>query len=207
MNKNFDKIYSILLKAYPDLSSFIEYKQPFELLIGVILSAQSTDRQVNIILPNLFARYPGAAELAQASQKDVEELIRSVGFYRIKAANIIKTADIIHNQHGGTIPSSMEELTALPGVGRKSANVIRGTIYGLPAIIVDTHFMRVSRRLGLTEQKTPEKIEKDLAAKIPPKKQYPLSMTVNRHGRTTCHARKPDCTNCILRDYCPKIGL
>lgn len=207
MNKNYDKIYRLLTTTYPDLSSFITYTHPFQLLIGVILSAQSTDRQVNIILPKLFSQYPTAEALSQASQQDIENIIKSVGFYRVKAANIIKTAEIIHKKHNNKIPETMEELTAIPGVGRKSANVIRGTIYRKPAIIVDTHFMRVSRRLGLTEQKTPEKIEKDLAEKIPPQQQYPLSMTVNRHGRTTCHARKPACTECILRPYCPRTGL
>ncbi|ADN02995.1 endonuclease III domain-containing protein [Spirochaeta thermophila] len=205
--KRFERLYGILEEEYPDTSSFISFAEPFQLLVGVILSAQSTDRQVNLILPELFARFPTPGDLAEAPVEEIEALVRSVGFFRMKARNIKETARLVHERWGGRVPERMEDLLLLPGVGRKSANVIRGTIYGRPAIIVDTHFGRVVRRLGLTEEHSPERIERDLASWIPPEKQYPFSMRVNRHGRAVCTARRPACASCRLAPFCPRCGV
>ncbi|AEJ62366.1 HhH-GPD family protein [Spirochaeta thermophila DSM 6578] len=205
--ERFEHIYRILEEEYADTSSFISFAEPFQLLVGVILSAQSTDRQVNLILPELFVRFPTPKDLAEAPAEEIETLVRSVGFFRMKARNIKETARLVHERWRGRVPERMEDLLLLPGVGRKSANVIRGTIYGRPAIIVDTHFGRVVRRLGLTEERTPERIERDLASWIPPGKQYPFSMRINRHGRAVCTARRPACESCRLAPFCLRRGV
>ncbi len=182
--------------------TFLEAENCFQLLIGVILSAQTTDKQVNSILPNLFARFPSPEHLAEADPAETAGIIKSVGFFNIKASNIIKTAAIIHNQHSDHVPSDMEDLLELPGVGRKSANVIRGTCFHLPAIIVDTHFARTAARLDLTTAKEPEKIEYDLIEKVPAAISYRFSMLLNKLGRDFCKAQKPLCMTCPVSDYC-----
>jgi len=193
----------ILNLEYPDRQPLLNFRNPFELLIAVILSAQTTDAGVNKVTPLLFDQYPDPASLAAAEQNDVENIIHSTGFYKVKASNIIKTAALLQERGDSTLPDTMKELTALPGVGRKTANVILYHIFGKPAIIVDTHFKRVSQRLGFTKLTEPEQIEKQLVKAIPREIQSDFSMTLNLHGRKYCFARKPDCPGCPLRELCP----
>lgn len=195
----------ILNLEYPDRKPLLNYTNPFELLIAVILSAQTTDAGVNKVTPELFRFYPGPSELSAAEQNHVEAIIHSTGFYRVKAANIIKTAAALKERGDTSLPDNMKDLTALPGVGRKTANVILYHIFNKPAIIVDTHFKRVSNRLGFTKFTEPEKIEKQLSKAIPKEIQSDFSMTINLHGRKYCFARKPDCAGCPLRDLCPSM--
>lgn len=202
-----DQIYDLLNAAYLPKIEFIEAGSTYEHLIAVILSAQTTDRQVNLILPELFTRYPNPGDLAHAQTSDVEHIIRSVGFYRVKAKHIIAAAQAVHERFHDQVPCEMEELLSIPGVGRKSAHVIRGARFHLPAIIVDTHFARVVRRLGLAASADPEKIEYAIAGQLDDCRQYRFSMTVNLHGREICHARKPRCTDCMLLAICPRRGL
>ncbi|OQY35247.1 MAG: endonuclease III [Spirochaetaceae bacterium 4572_59] len=200
-------ITGILREEYPDRKPLLDYRNPYELLIAVILSAQTTDAGVNKVTPPLFSNYPSPRDLSEALQVEVEEIIHSTGFFRVKAANIIKTARILADQYAGQVPGSMKELVALPGVGRKTANVILNHIFDEPAIIVDTHFIRVSNRLGFTDKKDPEQIERQLKAEIPEDIQSEFSMTVNLHGRKYCHPRKPECGSCPIKDYCPSVLL
>ncbi len=188
---------------YPDEIVFLEFQNCFQTLISVILSAQTTDKQVNRIMGPLFSRYPDAGALAAASLQEVEQIIRSVGFYKIKAKNIIATAKMLEEQFDGQVPKTMKELLQLNGVGRKSANVVLGHCFQQPAIIVDTHFGRVVRRFGLTDSENPNIIEREIAKLLEPQYHYRFSMTANNHGRVFCHARKPDCLNCFLKDECP----
>ncbi len=174
----------------------------YQLLISVIMSAQTTDAQVNEVTPRLFSRYPGAEDLANAAQVDVERIIHSTGFYRTKARNIRGTARVLMEAFNGEVPSTMEELITLPGVGRKSANVVLGHCFGQPAVIVDTHFSRVVRRIGLTCESDPTRIEGDLKQLVSPDFQYRFSMLINRHGRKTCKARSPLCVDCPIFDCC-----
>jgi len=192
-----------IIRLHPDTAPFLESETPFQLLIAVILSAQCTDAKVNEVTKVLFRAFPDAPRLARAPLADVEKIVYPTGFYRDKAAHIIETARRIEEQYGGEVPLAMESLTALPGVGRKTANVIRGQVGGLPAVIVDTHFKRVTKRLGLTGQDDPAAIEHDLAALVPPSLQFAFSMAANRHGRVYCHARRPDCGECPVQKLCP----
>ncbi|MFP4510343.1 MAG: endonuclease III [Spirochaetaceae bacterium] len=196
-------VHERLLQEYPDAGSFLTYTNEFQLLISVILSARTTDQSVNQVTPELFDRYATPAELAEANVSDVEDIIHRTGFYRSKARNICRTARLLVERHDSVVPRDMNELTQLPGVGRKTAHVIRGTLFGLPSIIVDTHFSRVTRRLGLTTETEPLKIERDLERIIPPDISHSMSMRLNRHGRVYCTARKPKCETCPLRDICP----
>ncbi|MFP4444513.1 MAG: endonuclease III domain-containing protein [Spirochaetia bacterium] len=202
------RIFRILNGIYPDKSPLLTFADGFQLLIGVILSAQTTDRQVNRVTPELFRRFPSAEELARAPAETVEEIIRPVGFFRSKTRNIIAASEALARYHGGTVPGTMEELIVLPGVGRKSANVIRGHLYGLPAVIVDTHFARVTRRLGLLGEDTadPAKIEREIRELVPPEDQTGFSMVINLHGRAVCGARKPLCAECPVNRLCPSAG-
>ena len=205
INTKVSEIYNILNSLTSGKIIFLKAENNFQLLIGVIMSAQTTDRQVNEVLPSLFRKYPTPGALGTAELMEVASIIRSIGFYRVKAANIIKTASIIHSKHNDNVPSEMNQLLALAGVGRKTANVIRGACFELPAIIVDTHFSRTVTRLELTTEKTPDKIEYDLGGKIPKKIQYRFSMLLNKLGRDYCHARKPDCENCPVSGLCSWI--
>jgi len=201
------EIISILNKEYPDRRSLLTYESPYQLTVAVALSAQTTDAGVNRVSPELFRRWPGPGSLAKADLSELETVIHSLGFYHQKARNLIASAALIVDQYGGEIPREMNELTSLPGIGRKSANVIRGHIWDLPGIIVDTHFGRVCRRLGLTRSENPDKVEKELMLIIPEKQQNDFSMTVNYHGRRYCMSKKPNCIKCPLRDLCPKKGV
>ena len=202
LSRRLQEIHRRLVAEYGSIISFLEYNSPFELLIGVILSAQTTDLQVNKVTPVLFARFPDAAALAGAARAEVEEIIKSTGFYRSKAAHIQGAASRLVKEFQGEVPQSMSALTTLPGVGRKSANVIRSHVFGLPAIIVDTHFGRVMRRLGLGKAANADALELELLSVVPEDLQSPLSMLVNKHGRVVCLARAPRCCNCVLRDLC-----
>ena len=182
--------------------SFLEQTEPFKLLISVILSAQTTDRQVNEIAGDLFQKYPDAQSLAKATLTEVKALIHSTGFYNTKTKNIVGTAQKLVDEFNGEVPLEMDRLLSLPGVGRKTANVILGQIGGKPAIIVDTHFSRVVRRIGLTEQRASDLIEKEVARLLPPAYHYRYSMTVNLHGREICFALKPLCSICPIAQWC-----
>ena len=192
-----------IIRLHPDSAPFLESENPFQLLVAVILSAQCTDAKVNEVTRVLFRAFPTPARLAAAPLADVEKIVYPTGFYREKAVHIVETSRLILERHGGEVPLEMAELTALPGVGRKTANVIRGQVGGLPAVIVDTHFKRVTRRLGLTERDEPTAIERDLEALVPPSLQFAFSMAANRHGRLFCTARNPRCGDCPVQKLCP----
>jgi len=179
----------------------------FQLLVATILSAQCTDERVNLTTPALFARYPDPASLAAADGPELEGLIRSTGFFRAKARNLIGMATAVTTRFDGIVPSPMEELVTLPGVGRKTANVVRSVAFGLPGLPVDTHVQRVSRRLGLTEETDPVKVELALNATIPPARRGAFSIRLILHGRVTCKARTPLCADCVLADFCPSATL
>jgi endonuclease III len=193
------------LKAeFPDARTELDWKNPLELLVATMLSAQTTDVQVNRVTQTLFAKYRTAEEYAHADPTELEEDIRPTGFYRNKARSLRNMADALVEEHGGEVPSNMRELVALPGVGRKTANVVLGNAFGVDeGIVVDTHVRRVSGRLGLTENKDPVKIEQDLTKVVPQEDWTVFSHLLILHGRRTCKARKPDCPNCILNDICP----
>lgn len=200
---NIDGLCRILKEHYSGIKPFLDYKNHFELLIGVILTAQTTDAQVNRITPELFRRFPNAVSLAEAPLEELEEIIRSTGFFRVKAKNIRECARVLLEKYQGHIPESIEELIQLPGVGRKSANVVIGHAFDKPAIAVDTHFSRVAGRLGLCKSKSPAGIEKEVKALIPPAKQMLVSQSLNAHGREICKARNPRCEECFLKSGCP----
>jgi len=198
------RIVARLKSEYPDAHCELDYRTPFELLVATILSAQCTDARVNLVTPALFARYPTPAALAAARQEDVEALIRSTGFFRNKARSLIGMAQAVAAGHGGTVPGSMVELQVLPGVGRKTANVILGNAYGKnEGITVDTHVARLATLLGLTRQTTPERIEQDLMALVPRKDWTLVSHLLIWHGRRVCIARRPRCEVCVLNRICP----
>ncbi len=193
-----------LRRLYPDADCALTHHTPFELLVATILSAQSTDKTVNEVTPALFRKYPTPAALAQARQPELEKLIHATGFFRNKARNLIGCAQALVAKHGSHVPSSMEELIALPGVGRKTANVVLGNAFGInDGVVVDTHVQRISQRLGLTAQKTPEKIERDLMAIVARKQWTIFSHRLILFGRETCQARKPKCSICALAPDCP----
>lgn len=182
---------------------YLNHETPWQLLIAVILSAQCTDARVNIVTEELFRKYDSLEKFAAADLKELEQDIHSTGFYHMKAKNIIACCKVLLEKHGGEVPSSIEELTALAGVGRKTANVIRGNIYNEPSIVVDTHVKRISRKLGLAKAEDPEKIEYELM-KVLPKNHWILwNIHIITLGRTICVARKPKCGECFLREYCP----
>lgn len=196
----FEEVFTILDNLFPDHISFLRYETPFQLLVAVILSARTTDRQVNRVTETLFARYPTPAALAAAGDEDLEEILRPLGFYRRKADHIRRAAAAAGDR---PLPEDMEGLLRIPGVGRKAANVILGALFGKPAVIVDTHFLRVANRLGWTDADNPEIVERELKKRIPPEKQYRTSMMLNLLGRQLCRPRAPDCVACPVRGYCP----
>ena len=193
------------LKAeFPDARTELDWKNPLELLVATMLSAQTTDVQVNKVTQNLFAKYSKAEDYADAAPEELEEDIRPTGFYRNKARSLRGMASALVEEHGGEVPRTMWELVALPGVGRKTANVVLGNAFGVDeGIVVDTHVRRVSGRLGLTRNQDPIKIEQDLMKIVPEEDWTVFSHLLILHGRQTCKARKPDCPNCVLNDICP----
>jgi endonuclease-3 len=197
-----------LARAYPDATCALVHSDPYQLLVATILSAQCTDTRVNMVTPELFRRFPDAVSLAQAPPEELEELIRSTGFFRAKARNLLAMAKHLVDLHDGSIPSELEALTALPGVGRKTANVVLGTAFEIASgVVVDTHVQRLARRLGLSKGRTPEQIEKDLMRDIPRSGWVDLGHRLIQHGRRVCLARRPRCDICSLAEICPKIGV
>lgn len=197
----------ILAEAYPEADTELAHTSALELLVATVLSAQSTDERVNSVTPALFARYPDAAAYAAADRAELESLIQTVGLYRSKAASIQGLAQALCDRHAGEVPTTLEELVALPGVGRKTANVVLGNAFGVPGIAVDTHVGRLARRFGWTEESAPEKVEEDLMQLFPPSEWTDLSHRMILHGRRVCHARKPSCDACPLATLCPASTL
>lgn len=193
-----------LKSSYPEARTALEWSNPLELLVATILSAQTTDVRVNLVTPNLFAKYPTAADYADADVSELEEDIRPTGFFRNKAKSLQGMARALVEDHGGEVPRTMKELVALPGVGRKTANVVLGNAFSIDeGVVVDTHVRRLSNRLGFTTKQDPEKIERDLMETVPKKDWTVFSHLLILHGRAVCKARKPDCEDCTLNDLCP----
>jgi endonuclease-3 len=196
-----------LAEEYPDADTELDHRTPYEMLVATILSAQTTDVRVNMVTPVLFARYPTAHDLAAADPREVEDIIRSTGFYQNKTRSITGMAQAIVERFDGEVPTTLEDLVTLPGVGRKTANVVRSVAFDLPGLPVDTHVLRLSRRLGLTEQTDPVKVERELNAMIPAAQRGRFSLRLILHGRRVCHARTPRCDVCVLEDICPSSRL
>jgi endonuclease-3 len=207
LRKRAAKIDASLMELYPDAHCALHHENPLQLLIATILSAQCTDVRVNMVTPALFARYPDAKAFAEANGTELETLIKSTGFFRNKAKSIQTCCKILVEKHGGKVPATMEELVPLPGVGRKTANVILGNAFGVPGIPVDTHVGRLSRRMGLTEHDDPVKVEHELMALIPQEDWTMFGHRMIFHGRQVCQSRKPNCVGCTLAKICPKIGV
>ena len=199
-----------LAQEYPgserDLCA-LAHQGPFQLLVATILSAQTTDERVNMVTPELFQRYPTATDLAGANPEDVERIIQSTGFFRQKTKSLLGMAQAVEERFGGEVPDRMDDLVTLPGVGRKTANVLLSVGFGLPGLPVDTHVTRLSRLLGLTTAKDPVKIEQDLNAIVPPAERGRLSLRLILHGRKVCIARRPQCEVCVLNDFCPSSSV
>jgi endonuclease-3 len=194
-------------RAYPDARILLEYRNPFELIVATVLAAQCTDERVNCVTPALFRRYPDPGALAAATREDVEGAVRPTGFFRNKAKAIMGLSAAIVERHGGRVPATMDALTALPGVGRKTASIILGACFGAAALPVDTHVARVSFRLGLTASKDPDRIEQELASVVPEAKRWKFATRLGWHGRRICVARKPRCRSCGLLPVCPRNGV
>jgi endonuclease-3 len=202
------KIVALLKKTYPDARCSLNYSNPLELLVATILSAQCTDERVNIVTADLFRKYRTAEDYSNAPQGDLEQDIRSTGFFRNKAKAIQGACRLIVERHGGRVPDSIEELIALPGVARKTANVVLGNAFGVASgVVVDTHVSRLSERLGLTAHKQPEKIERDLMGLIPERDWIDFSHLMIYHGRAVCKARSPLCDRCAVERLCPSSPL
>lgn len=202
------RVAAALAKAYPDAECALVHETPLELLVATILSAQCTDARVNLVTPELFRRFPDAAALASARTAELERVIQSTGFFRAKAKSIQGCCRLLVERHGGEVPRSLDEMVQLPGVGRKTANVVLGTMFGIASgVVVDTHVTRLSRRLGLTRNADAVKIERDLMELLPKRDWVDFSHRMIQHGRTICVARKPKCDVCPLRKLCPQIGV
>lgn len=203
-----DAIYRELLALYPDAHCELDFASPYQLVVATILSAQCTDKRVNMVTPVLFRRYPTARDLAEARQEDVEEIIKSTGFFRAKAKSLIGMAGALTDRHGGTVPPRMDDLVVLPGVGRKTANVVLGNAFDINVgVVVDTHVGRLATRLGLTSETDPVKVEQALMKLFPSDRWTMLSHLLIWHGRRVCDARKPRCTECTLAPLCPAAHL
>ncbi|HYJ76958.1 MAG TPA: endonuclease III [Actinomycetes bacterium] len=200
------RIAKVLAETYPDAHCELDFTTPLELLVATILSAQSTDARVNIVTPKVFARYPTAADYAAADRAELEELIHSTGFFRAKTNSLIGLGQALVERYGGEVPAKLKDLVTLPGVGRKTANVVLGNAFGVPGITVDTHFGRLARRFGFTEETDPVKVEAAVGALIPKKDWTMLSHWLIWHGRRRCHARKPACGACPVAALCPAYG-
>ncbi len=206
--KRAGKIVGKLGKEFPRAGTALDHRSPFELLVATILSAQCTDERVNKVTPSLFARFPEPSDLAHANRGELEELIRSTGFYRNKAKSIQGASQKITDDFGGRVPETMDELLSLPGVARKTANVVTGNGFGKAAgVVVDTHVFRLSHRMGFSKGKNPVQVETDLMALFPKKAWVNLGNRLILHGRTTCFARKPKCEACVVEALCPRIGV
>lgn len=200
-----EKVKSILKTldgAYPEAKCSLDYRNPLQLLVATVLSAQCTDERVNMVTPALFARYPSAKAYAEAPIEQLEQAVKSTGFYRNKARAIKEFSRLLEAGFGGEVPPDLDSLVKLPGIGRKTANVVLGNAFGIPGMVVDTHVARVSARLGLTRHKEPDKIERDLMAAVPREKWVKFGHQLIQHGRKICVARKPKCSICPLRPWC-----
>jgi len=204
--KRVAEVLTALSCAYPEAGVHLAFRDAFQLLAATILSAQCTDERVNQVTPALFARFPDAARLAEAGQAELEELVRSTGFYRNKARSLQGMARALVERFGVRVPETLEELITIPGVGRKTANVLLGACFGQPAVVVDTHLKRVAGRLGLAFEQDPDRIEAELRALVPEAEQTRFSWVVGEHGRRVCAARKPRCPECPVRTLCPFPG-
>lgn len=193
-----------LKKEYPEVKCALTYNEPHELLIAVRLSAQCTDKRVNLVTPALFKRFPSIDAFADASVTDVEEHIKSCGLFHTKAQDIVEMCRVLRDIYGGKVPDTIEELVKLPGVGRKTANLIAGDLYGKPAMVCDTHVIRLTNRLGLSEGKDAVQVEKQLRAVVPPEEGLMMCHRLVWHGRLVCSARSPKCGECVLKDICKK---
>jgi endonuclease-3 len=200
-------IYRILSKNYPNVRCELDYKNPYQLLVATVLSAQCTDKRVNQTTPALFKKYNSIKKMAAADLKDLQRLVKSTGFYRAKARNIKMLSQKILTEFNGKVPSDIEDLVTLPGVGRKTANVVLGHGFNVPGITVDTHFGRLSRRFGWSDKKDPVKVEFEVGKLIPEKEWTNLSQRLIWHGRRVCHSRKPACGACALAKLCPAYGI
>lgn len=205
--KNARAIYRILSKTYPEVRCELDFKNPLQLLVAVVLSAQCTDKRVNAITPALFKKYKSAKDYAKAPLAEIEQFIYSAGFYHAKARHLQGLGRKIVEEFGGQVPATLEELITLPGVGRKTANVVLGHAFGIPGITVDTHFGRLSRRFGWSKSLDPVKVEHEVGLLIPEKEWTNLSQRMIWHGRRICHSRKPACGACPVAKICPSVGI
>jgi len=199
-----NKIYDVLDEHYPDVKCSLNFNNPLELLVATQLAAQCTDKRVNIVTADLFKKYKNAADYAGADLPELEEDIKPTGFFRNKAKNIKACCEMLIEKYNGVVPNEMDALLELPGVGRKTANVILGEAYGIPGMVVDTHAGRLSRRFGLTKNTDPTKVEMDIMKILPAERWNKFSHLMIEHGRNTCKSRKPDCDNCFLSELCGK---
>jgi endonuclease-3 len=200
------KIDRVLAETYPDARCELDFDNPFELLVATVLSAQTTDRRVNAVRPTLFAAYPDARAMAAADREKLERIIQPTGFFRAKTESLLKLSAALVERHGGQVPPRLRDLVELPGVGRKTANVVLGNAFGIPGITVDTHFGRLARRLGFTQETDPVKAEHEVGALFPKKDWTMLSHHLIWHGRRVCHARNPACGACPVAKWCPAYG-
>jgi len=200
------KIYRTLVERYPDAKCELDFENPLQLLVATVMSAQTTDVRVNMVTPAAFSRYRSAADFAAADRTELETMIQSTGFYRAKTDSLIKIGTALVERFGGEVPPRLKDLVTLPGVGRKTANVVLGDAFGIPGITVDTHFGRLARRFGWTTEQDPVKVEHAVGALIPKKDWTMLSHVLIFHGRRTCHARKPACGACPVAGWCPSYG-
>lgn len=199
-------IRTALADEYPDADCELDFTNPLELLVATVLSAQCTDARVNQVTPELFAAYPSAPDYAAADRADLERILRPLGFQRMKAGHLLGIGEKLVADFDGQVPRGIDDLTSLPGVGRKTALVVRGNAFGLPGITVDTHVTRLSQRLGLTGAKTPRAIERDVVKRVPEEEQTVFSHRLILHGRRVCTARRPQCSVCVLAPWCPSRG-
>ncbi|WP_068261808.1 endonuclease III [Janibacter limosus] len=201
------RMYRTLHQRYPYAHCELDFDNPLQLLVATVLSAQTTDVTVNKVTPALFARWPTAADLAGADRAEMEEVLRPTGFFRAKTNSVLKLAAVLVDQHDGEVPGRLQDLVKLPGVGRKTANVVLGNAFGVPGITVDTHFGRLARRMGWTDEEDPVKVEHAVGELVPRKDWTMLSHVLIFHGRRTCHARRPACGACPVAQWCPSHGI
>jgi endonuclease-3 len=201
------KINRVLAETYPDAQVELDFQNPFQLLVATVLSAQTTDKRVNMTTPTLFAKYPTPDDLAVANPADVESILASIGLFRAKTKSVIGLSIALRDRFGGEVPRKLTNMVTLPGVGRKTANVVLGNAYGIPGLTVDTHFGRLARRFGWTSSEDPVKVEAEVGPLIAKKDWVILSHRLIWHGRRICHSRKPACGACPVADWCPSFGL